>query len=185
MSLTGNDAVQLVFDGTLAPYGVEPFSLLGLVPLGICLYGRFVRKQPLSKMLLFIAFVALVGVNSIMNWDIYRIRAMVKSGAMSGGAVQVTRGVVTQHWSITTRIRDMTRPGLQYKTIISEGFDVGQQRFAWKRGESYSPATFSNLIVPRLVLVDGQMVEVTWFADAATNDEQRIIRLKLGAAPRK
>jgi hypothetical protein len=170
--------VQTVFDGTLAPYGLEPFTLLGLIPLGICLYERFVRKRPLSKMLLFIAFVALIGINGILNWDIWRIRAMVKSG----DGVHVTRGAVTQHWSITTRVRDMQREGLHYKTIISEGFDVGTERFAWKRGESYSPATFSNMIVPRLSLTDGQTVEVTWFTDAATNDERRIVKLRVKPA---
>jgi hypothetical protein len=173
--------MQTVFDGTLAPYGFEPFTLLGLIPLGICLYERFVRKRPWSYMFLFIAFVALVGINGILNWDIWRIRQMVASGAMSGGGVQVTRGAVTQHWSITERVRDFQREGLHYKTIISEGFDVGTERFAWKRGESYSPATFSNMIVPRLALADGQLTEVTWFTDTASNNERRIIGLKVGA----
>lgn len=173
---TVNDAVVTVFDGTNAPYGFEPWLLLGLIPLAFCLYERFVRQRPLSKMLLLIAFMALVGVNSILNWDIYRVRQMVASG----DGVEVTRGPVTQHWSIATRVRDFTRDGLHYKTIISEGFDIGAERFAWKRGESYSPATFSNMIVPRLAVADGQTVEVTWFTDAATNDERRIIRLQVG-----
>lgn len=166
--------MQVLFDGTLAGYTFEPFTLIGLIPLALALHGRFVRKQPWSKMFLFIAFVALIGINGILNWDIWRIRQMVKSG----DGIEVTRGLVTQHWSITTRVRDMTRDGLHYKTIISEGFDLGSERFAWKRGESYSPATFSNMIVPRLALSDGQEVEVTWFVDAATNNERRIIKLK-------
>lgn len=166
-----------VFDGTITPYGFEPWTLFGLIPLAIVLHQRFIRNQSWSKMLLFIAFVALVGINAILNWDIYRIRQMVASS----DGVEITRGAVTQHWSITERVRDFTRDGLHYKTIISEGFDVGPDRFAWKRGESYSPATFSNMIVPRLVLKNGQEVEVTWFMDAATNNERRIIRLKLKA----
>lgn len=171
--------MQTIFDGTTTPYGFELWSLIGLIPLGICLYERFVRKRPWSKMFLFIAFVALVGVNGIFNWDIYRIRQMVKSGK----GIEMTRGAVTQHWSITERVRDFSREGLHYKTIVSEGFDVGTERFQWKRGESYSPATFSNMIVPRLALTDGQQVEVTWFTDAATNNERRIIRLRLGDMP--
>ena len=166
-----------VFDGTATPYGFEPWTLFGLIPLFIVLHQRFIRNQGWSKMLLFIAFVALVGVNALMNWDIYRIRQMVASG----NGVEITRGAVTQHWSITERVRDFSRDGVHYKTIISEGFDVGTDRFAWKRGESYSPATFSNMIVPRLGLSDGQEVEVTYFFDTATNNERRIIQLKLKA----
>lgn len=172
--------MQTIFDGTTAPYGFELWSLIGLIPLGICLFDRFVRKQPWSKMFLFIAFVALIGINGILNWDIYRIRQMVASG----DGVNITRGAITQHWSITNRVRDNLREGLHYKTIISEGFDVGAERFAWKRGESYSPATFSNRGNPHFALSDGQEVEVTWFVDAATNDDRRIIRLKRGPVSR-
>lgn len=172
----------MVFDGTATPYGIEPFSLLGLIPLGLFLFERFVRKQPfslVSAMFLFIAFVALIGINGILNWDIHRIRTMAASGSKSGVGRELTRGAVTQHWSITTRVRDMSKSSLAYKTIISEGFDIGAERFAWKRGESFSPATFSNLAEPRLALRDGQMVEVTWFTDPADNNARRIIQLKV------
>jgi hypothetical protein len=183
----GSEAVLAVFDGTATPYGLEPFSLLGLIPLGICLFDRFVRQQGWSLMLLAIGLTALVGINGITNWDIYRVRAMVASGAASGaassgpsvGGLEITRGPVTQHWSITQRVRDMSKSGVAYKSIISEGFDIGSQRFAWQRGDSFSPATFSNLAEPRLVLRDGQLAEVTWFTDAADNNARRIVRLKL------
>jgi len=168
--------VELVFDGTATPYGIEPFSLLGLIPLGICLFDRFVRQRAWSWMLLAIGLIALVGINGIVNWDIHRIRAMVASG----DGVEVTRGAVTQRWSITERVRDMSRTGVAYKTLISEGFDIGGLRFAWQRGESFSPATFSNLAEPHLALRDGQLAEVTWFTDPADNNARRIIRLKLG-----
>jgi hypothetical protein len=98
---------------------------------------------------------------------------------VSGEGVEVTRGAVTQHWSIATRVRDMAKTSLAYKTIISEGFDVGDQRFAWIRGESFSPATFANMAEPRLALRDGQLVEVTWFTDPADDNARRIIRLRL------
>jgi hypothetical protein len=111
--------VQVVFDGTATPYGIEPFSLLGLIPLGVCLSDRFVRQRGWSWMLLAIGLVALVGINGIVNWDIYRVRAMVASGE----GTELTRGAVTQHWSIATRVRDMSRTSFAYKTIISERFD--------------------------------------------------------------
>ena len=59
--------MQVVFDGTATPYGIEPFSLFGLIPLGICLIGRFVRHRGWSWMLLAIAAVALIGINGIRN----------------------------------------------------------------------------------------------------------------------
>ena len=168
--------MQVVFDGTAVPYGIEPFSLIGLIPLGIFLFDRFIRRRRGSWMLLAIGLIALIGINGILNWDIHRIRAM----AASGEGVEVSRGAVTQHWSITRRVRDTSGSSSSaYKTIISEGFDIGNQRFAWKRGESFSPATFSNAAEPHLALADGQLVEVTWFTDAADNNSRRIIRLKL------
>jgi hypothetical protein len=167
--------VQVVFDGTGVPYGIEPFSLLGLIPLGICLFDRFVRQRGWSWMLFAIGTIALLGINGIVNWDIWRIRAMVASG----DGLEVTRGAVTQHWSITERVRDTSKSSVSYKTVISEGFDLGALRFAWQRGESFSPATFSNLAEPHLALRDGQRVEVTWFIDPADNNARRIIRLKL------
>ena len=167
--------MEAFFDGTATPYGIEPFSLLGLIPLGICLFDRFVRGRAWSWMLFAIGMIALVAINGIVNWDIYRIRAMVASGE----GLEITRGAVTQHWSITERVRDTSKTSVAYKTVISEGFDIGALRFAWMRGESFSPATFSNLAEPHLALRDGQLVEVTWFTDPADNDARRIIRLKL------
>lgn len=167
--------MHLVFGGTARPYGIAPFSLLGLLPLGICLFERFARRLGWSWMLRAVGLVALIGINGLLNWDIYRIRAVVASS----DGLALTGGPVPQHWSITTRVRDMSKSNLAYKTIISGGFDIAAERFAWKRGESFSPASFSNLAEPRLVLTEGQLVEVTWFTDPADSNVQRTMRLKL------
>ena len=53
-------------------------------------------------------------------------------------------------------------------------------RFKWNVGDSYSPATFSNVQDPPLSFPKGSRVEVTWFTDPASQDERRIVRLRMG-----
>ncbi|MGL5837466.1 MAG: hypothetical protein ACRCY3_03090 [Sphingorhabdus sp.] len=170
--------MQTMFDGTAVPYGIEPFSLTGLVALGLWAYERFVRKERGSYMLLFMASFLLIGVNAIKNWDQWRVAHMVQSG----DGVHITRGAITQHWSIAWRKPDVSGPKGAYRTVVSEGFDIGAERFSWNRGDSFSPATFSNTDDAGIALADGQMAEVTWFVDEAANDERRIVRLRLGPA---
>ena len=110
-----------------------------------------------------------------------RIRQMVKSGE----GLHVSRGVITNSWLISNRSRDMTRSSLAYKTQTGEGFDLGDERFRWTHGDNYSAATFANSGTPRIDLPVGAQVEVTWFTDAATNDQRRIVKLSLGDGPQK
>lgn len=88
-----------------------------------------------------------------------------------------TLGTITNSWSNTSRVRDWTKTSLAYKTVVSEGFDIGGERFSWTVGGGYTAATFSNLGTPRLRFDKGMEIEVTWFEDAAENGGRRIVRL--------
>lgn len=175
-------ALQTVFDGTAAAPGLEWFSLFGLVPLGIWGGLRFWRGGRPTIMLAVIGLAVLVVPNAIRVWDQLRIRAM----AASGEGLHVTRGTIDRHWTISRRERDFSGSNgssLRYKTITSEGFDIGAERFSWNRHSGFSPATMTNLLALPRQPIDGQEAEVTWFADPASGDERRIIRLRLGPPP--
>ena len=171
--------MHLVFDGTAAPFVFEPWSLVALLPLGYWLFRRLILRRASHNGLPFIAFILFGIVTGIQLWDIMRIRQMVKSGE----GLHVSRGVITNSWLISNRSRDMTRTSLAYKTQTSEGFDLGDERFSWTHGDNYSAATFANSGTPRIDLAIGTPVEVIWFADAATNDQRRIVRLSVGPVP--
>jgi hypothetical protein len=64
-----------------------------------------------------------------------------------------------------------------YKTAISEGFDVGADRFSWVIGNCLSPASLCELARSTLALERGAEVEVTLFSDPALQGERRIVRL--------
>lgn len=171
--------MNLVFDGAAHPLGVALHSLFALVPLAFWAHRCFVRKRGNSWLLLLTAAVIFFGTNGIVLWDQLRVREMVRSGQ----GLQVTRGIITQGWHIVSRNRDWTSSSLRYTTTVSEGFDVAGMRFRWNISDSYSPATFSNAGEPPLTFVEGTPVEVTWFVDAATRNDARIVRLRMGSAP--
>lgn len=168
-------AVNLVFDGPGQPIGLVPHSLIALLPLGVWAYRRFVSKRGSSLVWLLAAVGSLLLLNGIVLWDQLRVRRMDEEGTL-----QVTRGTVTQSWHIVSRERDWTRSTLSYTTTVSEGFDAGDVRFRWNVGDSFSPATFSNAGEPPLSFPQGTAVEVSWFVDPASQDERRIVRLRMG-----
>ena len=171
--------MRVVFDGTAAAFVFEPWSLVALLPLGYWLFRRVILKRPSHNGLPVIAFILFGIIGGIQLWDIHRIRQMVQSGE----GLHVSRGVITNSWLISNRTRDMMRSTLAYKTQISEGFDLGDERFRWTHGDNYSAATFANSGTRRIDLAIGTQVEVAWFTDAATNDQRRIVRLSVGPVP--
>ena len=71
----------------------------------------------------------------------------------------------------------------RYKTVIGEGFDIGQQRFSWQPGSCLSGAALCNLKLIHPPLEKGMTVEVTWFKDDAQNGDNRVVRLRALPAP--
>lgn len=128
---------------------------------------------------LFIGVYAAFGV-AVPAWDQLRLRRMLASGE----GLTVTHGTVTQTWHIEDRRRDYSSSLKNaYKTVISEGFDVGgadggQERFSWVVGQCLSPSALCDLSVLKTPLARGQQVEVTWFDDAAQQD-RRVLRLQI------
>jgi hypothetical protein len=169
--------MQLVFDGPTQPYGLTPESVLTLIPLAWWAYERFVRRKPSTWLLPVVSIALFALINGIRLWDQWRIRHL------SSAEVYVTTGAIETAWHIVSRTRDWNQKSLSYRTTVSEGFDVGGVRFRWNVGDSYSPATFSNAQDPPVTFAKGTPVEVTWFVDAATDGDRRILRLRLGAAP--
>lgn len=168
--------MELVFDAAAEPIGFVPASLFALLPLGFWAYERFLRKRAATMVLPIISAVLFLGINGIQVWDLQRVQAMLRSGE----GVHVTRGPITESWHIVSSRRDWTRSSLAYKRTVSEGFDVGNERFSWNVGDSFSPATFSNAGAKSLTFAKDAQVEVTWFNDPAADNTRRIIRLKLG-----
>lgn len=169
--------MELVFDGAAQPYGLSPESVLTLIPLAWWAYERFVRRKR-STWLLPVVSVALFSlINGIRLWDQWRTRHLPLA------EVHVTTGAIETAWHIVSRTRDWNQKSLSYRTTVSEGFDVSGLRFRWNVADSYSPATFSNAQDPPITFANGTPVEVTWFADSATDGDRRILRLRMGAGP--
>lgn len=166
--------MNLVFDGPGQPMGLVPHSLIALLPLAVWAYRRFVGRRGGSLVWLLAAVGIFLLTNGIVFWDQSRVRRMAADGTL-----QVTRGNITQSWHIVSRERDWTSRTLSYRTTVSEGFDVGGVRFRWNIGDSFSPATFSNAAEPPLAFPEGAAVEVSWFVDPASEDERRIVRLRM------
>ena len=171
------DTVQamVLFDGTAQPIPVYVYAaiagtLAALVGcLGWRLSGRVVKWYvPLT--------ITLIGIfaGAMPVWDQLRVRKL----AASEGGLTITRGEVTQVWHIAKRTRDMTSNSLRYRTTISEGFDVGAERFSWKTGSCLSAAALCNLALSKQPIVEGMQVEVHWFKDAAQGDENRVVLLR-------
>lgn len=167
--------MELVFDGPAQPYGLTPASVLTLIPLAWWAYEKFVRHKRSTPLLPIVSIALFSLINGIRLWDQWRIAHLPPD------AVKVTRGVVEESWHIVSRTRDWNQKSLSYRTTVSEGFDVAGLRFRWNVGDSYSPGTFSNAQDPPLTFPKGTPIEVMWFTDGATDDERRILRLRLGA----
>lgn len=176
--MMADPGAELLFDGAAEPlagllYGGMTFAILALM-LGWKLVGRSLPWfMPIG--------VGVLGtfVTASTTWDQWRIRSMLKDGS----GLQVTRGAIDQVWHIEERRRDMTKKELAYKTVISEGFDVGQARFSWMPGSCLSGAALCNLALIDPPLVKGMTVEVSWFKDSAQNDNNRVVRLRALPAP--
>lgn len=160
-------------------FNTEAVPLAGLWPGAatlVLLAGCALWRWSGRRLFWFVpVFIALFGVlaSAIPSWDQLRLRRMLASG----DGLQVTRGTITQTWHIVDRRRDFSKSSISYKTVVSEGFDVGDQRFSWVVGGCISPASLCQLSDSRVPLMRGMEVEATWFADPAQQDEPRILRL--------
>jgi hypothetical protein len=170
--------VIVLFNGADAQMTDAWFGLLALIPILWALYPRIVGR-PISLWVPVIALLFGLLVSGVAVWDVVRVRSMLQTG----DGLHITRGTITNSWSNTSRVRDWTKTSLAYKAVVSEGFDIGNQRFSWTVGGGYTAATFSNLATPRLRFHKGMNLEVTWFEDAAEGGVRRIVRLATNARP--
>lgn len=163
------------FDGSAAPLtGLWP-AAAALVLLLACVAWRLSGRRLLWIIPLGIAVIGIFG-GVVPSWDQIRIRKMLASGE----GLQTTRGAITQTWHIEDRRRDTTSSMKNsYKTVVSEGFDVGADRFSWVVGSCLSAASLCELARSKAKLEQGSEVEVTWFADPAQQGEPRIVRLRV------
>lgn len=161
------------FDGSAVPLdGLWPAGIALVLLLG-CLAWRLSGRRLLWLVPVAIAVVGVFG-GVVPSWDQLRIRRMLASGE----GLQTTRGTITQTWHIEDRRRDHTAAiKNSYKTVVSEGFDVGPDRFSWVVGSCVSAASLCELSRSKRPLRQGTEVEVTWFADPAQQDERRVVRL--------
>ncbi len=170
------DASQVVlFDGRAAPIPAYVYVAIAgtLAALAGCLVWRLTGRKVKWYVPLVITLIG-VFAGAVPVWDQLRVRQL----AASGVGLKVTRGAVTQVWHIATRTRDMTTNSLSYKTTVSEGFDVGAERFSWKTGSCLSAAALCNLAASKQPIVEGMQVEVHWFEDSAQGNEHRVVVLR-------
>ena len=169
------DGSLVLFDGRTAPIPGYVYAAIAgtFAALAGCLVWRLTGRKikwyvPLG--------ITLIGVfaGAVPVWDQLRVRQR----AASGVGLTVTRGEVTQVWHIATRTRDLTTNSLRYKTTVSEGFDVGTERFSWKTGSCLSAAALCNLAASKQPITRGMAVEVHWFKDSAQGDENRVVVLR-------
>lgn len=167
-------AGMVLFDGTAQP--IPGYVLAAIAGTLLALLGCLAWKLSGRRVRWYVPVVlALIGIfaGAVPVWDQLRLRQL----AASEGGLSVTRGQVTQVWHIVRRTRDMSTSSLRYRTTVSEGFDVGATRFSWKVGSCLSAAALCNLALSKERIVEGMMVEVHWFRDAAQGDENRVVRL--------
>ena len=173
---------MILYDGLAQPMPVYVYAIdIGaLALLAGCLVWRLTGRQLKWYVPLAIALVGIFA-GGVPIWDQLRVRKL----AASADGLKVTRGPVTQVWHIVTRTRDMTTNSLRYKTTVSEGFDVGADRFSWKTGSCLSSATLCSLAESKERIVEGMTVEVHWFEDSAQGNERRVVQLRKldGAGP--
>lgn len=167
------------FDGQAVPLpGLWP-GVAVLVALAACGLWRWSGRKLLWIVPLAIVVIGVFGV-AVPAWDQLRLKGMLASGE----GLAVTRGAITQTWHIEDRRRDHTSSmSNAYKTVVSEGFDVGADRFSWVIGQCLSAAALCDLSVLKTPLKEGQQVEVIWFADPAHQGERRVLRLRIVAPP--
>lgn len=161
------------FDGSTVPLtGLWPAGVALVLLLG-CLAWRLSGRKLLWLVPTAIVVVGVFG-GLVPSWDQLRIRNMLASGE----GLQTTRGTITQAWHIEDRRRDYSSSiKNSYKTVVSEGFDVGADRFSWVVGSCVSAGSLCELSRSKQPLTQGREVEVTWFADPAQQGERRVVRL--------
>ena len=164
----------VLFDGRAEPIPVYVYAAAAgaVAALAGCLIWRLSGRVVTWYVPLVIALIGIFA-GAVPVWDQLRLRQLAASGGLT-----VSRGTVTQVWHIATRTRDMSSNSLRYKTTISEGFDVGAERFSWKSGSCLSTAALCNLAKVSQPIVEGMQVEVHWFKDAAQGDENRVVLLR-------
>jgi len=165
--------VIVAFDGAAQPLaGIWP-GAAALGALAGCAIWRATGRTLKWYVPLVIALIGVIA-SAMPIWDQMRLRAMIASGE----GLSVTRGAILQTWHISERRRDFSQSGsAKYKTVVSEGFDVGQDRFSWVRGSCLSPAALCNLALTAVPLVRGMEVEATWFTDSAQGNDKRVVKL--------
>jgi len=161
------------FDGNSIPLASVWPGGAALALLAACLAWRLSgRKLAWYVPVVIVLIGGLAGV--VPSWDQLRIRHMLASGE----GLKVTRGTIDQTWHIVDRRRDYhSSIKNSYKTVVSEGFDIGADRFSWVVGNCLSPASLCELARSKTALERGTQVEVTWCADPAQQGERRIVRL--------
>lgn len=164
----------VAFDGAQVPYSGYWPGLVALAALAGCLVWKLTGRSLRWYVPVVIVIIGVLA-GGVPLWDQHRVRERVASGK----GVQVTRGRIDQTWHISERRRDFSgsNNSIRYKTVVSEGFDVGQDRFSWVRGSCLSAAALCNLASTRIPLVRGMEVEVHWFVDPAQGDDRRVVRL--------
>ena len=165
----------ILFDGLALPLPGYVYAIcigaLGL--LAGCLVWRLTGCKLKWYVPLAIALFGIFG-GAVPVWDQLRVRKL----AVSEPGLAVTRGTVTQVWHIATRSRDMSSSSMRYRTTVSEGFDVGANRFSWTTGSCLSAASLCSLSNVARPIVEGMAVEVLWFEDSAQGNEHRVVLLR-------
>lgn len=170
----------VAFDATTQPMGGLWEGGLALAALAACFVWRYTGR---TLKWYVPAVIVLIGgfAGGVPIWEHYRISRILATGE----GVRVSRGTISQTWHISERRRDFSSSGsssIRYKTVVSEGFDVGPNRFSWVRGSCLSNKALCSLARTKIPLVRGMEVEVTWFPDPAQGNERRVLRLL--ASPR-
>lgn len=166
---------MILYDGLAQPMPAYVYAagIAALLLLAGCLVWRLTGRRLKWYVPLAIALIGIFA-GGVPIWDQLRVSKL----AANEGGLQITRGTVTQVWHIAKRTRDMTTNSLRYKTTVSEGFDVGAERFSWKTGSCLSIASLCNLAASAQPIVKGMAVEVHWFEDSAQGDEHRVVLLR-------
>ena len=168
-------ASAILYDGLTQPLPIwtYAFGIGALVLLAGCLVWRLTGRALKWYVPLVIALIG-VFAGGVPIWDQLRVRRL----AASADGLKITRGEVTQVWHIAKRTRDMSSSSLRYRTTVSEGFDVGANRFSWKTGSCLSSASLCNLAESKQRIVEGMAVKVRWFEDSAQGNEHRVVQLR-------
>ncbi len=173
--LLAETSQAVLFDGRAEPIPAYVYAAIAgtVAALAGCLVWRLTGRK--LKWYIPLA-ISLIGVFAgvVPVWDQLRVRQR----AASGVGLTVTRGEVTQVWHIATRTRDMSSSSLRYRTTVSEGFDVGAERFSWQTGSCLSAAALCNLAASKQPILEGMKVEVHWFEDSAQGNEHRVVVLR-------